>query len=207
MEVWKERWIDMANDLLSRQYASLTGAERFTLMIEAMARHDETEASRLEDTCPRYLYRAEDAEFRDRMRRAFSIATLACLNIQEALGQLRMLATMNELGDVLCGEFAAEMQHAADGTMALGSSQLRAALGEILAQRVMAEWEGLSRFCRDSVGVEPGVLLSAFGLERQDPTAFLTTVPDVQAEEQHYGTRAAEWGRAWAIRFGTTSKG
>jgi hypothetical protein len=72
-------------DALSRNYTQLTGAERFTLMLEAMARGDEAEADRLEDSCPKLTYRHNDAEFRDRLQRSYVIALLACLNLQRLL--------------------------------------------------------------------------------------------------------------------------
>jgi hypothetical protein len=55
-----------------------------------MARRDEREADRLQDTCPLVVYRAEDAEFRDRVRRAYMITATVCLNMREGLAQLRM---------------------------------------------------------------------------------------------------------------------
>src|SRR3954462_11755391 len=71
-------------------YETLTGAERFTLMIEAMARKDEVECDRLEDSCPHLLYRCEDVEFRDRVRRAYHVAAAVCLNMREGLARVRM---------------------------------------------------------------------------------------------------------------------
>ena len=54
-------------DILGRNYKVLTAPERFTLTLEAMARGDESEADRLDDTCPQHNYRMDDLEFRDRM--------------------------------------------------------------------------------------------------------------------------------------------
>jgi hypothetical protein len=59
----------MAADGMAKYYAVLTAPERFTLLVEAMARRDEAEMERLENSCPQFTYRAEDAEFRDRMPR------------------------------------------------------------------------------------------------------------------------------------------
>jgi hypothetical protein len=76
-------------DALSRNYATLTPPERFTLMVEALARDDQAEADRLEQTCPRFTYTHNDAEFRDRLQRSYTIALLACVNLQKLLAVIR----------------------------------------------------------------------------------------------------------------------
>ena len=78
----------MATDPLTRQYGSLTGAERFALMLEAMARKDEPDADRLEDTCPWHNYRIEDPEFPARMKRAFMITAFAMTNVRRGLAMV-----------------------------------------------------------------------------------------------------------------------
>ena len=79
----------MATDAMSRHYEALTAPERFTLLIEAMARRDEREADRLDDTCPRLVYRVDDPEFRDRVRRAHVITLMVALNMRAGLAQIR----------------------------------------------------------------------------------------------------------------------
>ena len=86
----------MAQHLADRHYGRLSSRERFALLLEAMARQDEQEADRLEDTCPRHTYRAEDQAFRDRMRRAYVIASRACLDLQAGLAQLRLGRAFHE---------------------------------------------------------------------------------------------------------------
>jgi hypothetical protein len=76
-------------DALSRNYAQLKGPERFALMLEAMARGDEAEADRLEETCPRHGYTIDDPEFRDRMKRAYAITTLVTINLKWRIEQIR----------------------------------------------------------------------------------------------------------------------
>lgn len=76
--------------MVKLNYETLTGHERFQLMVESMARGDEVECDRLEDSCPRYTYRCDDAQFRDRMRRAYIIAATVCLNLREGLTQVRV---------------------------------------------------------------------------------------------------------------------
>jgi hypothetical protein len=84
-------------DAMTRHYEMLRGPERFALMIEAMARGDETEADRLEDTCPRLTYRCEEAEFRDRMKRAYSIAATVALNMRAGLARIQMAKTFGQV--------------------------------------------------------------------------------------------------------------
>ena len=79
----------MASDPMVRHYALLTPQERFPLVVEAMARGDEAEAGRLEGTCPRLYYRHSDAEFRDRLQRAYLITLLAWGNLQKSLAVIR----------------------------------------------------------------------------------------------------------------------
>src|SRR4051812_30893982 len=76
-------------DALTRSYVVLTPPERFTLIVEAWARNDQAEADRLEDTCPKRDYRHNDAEFRDRLQRSYTIALLACVNLQKLLAVIR----------------------------------------------------------------------------------------------------------------------
>ena len=78
----------MATDPITRQYGALDGAERFALMLEAMARGDEADADRLEDTCPRRNYNTLDLEFRDRMKRAFMTTAFAMTNIRRGLAMV-----------------------------------------------------------------------------------------------------------------------
>ena len=84
-------------DALARNYAMLSAPERFALMVEAMARGDDAEADRLEDTCPQLTYRTDDAEFRDRMKRSYAIATLVTINLKWRLEQVRTAKLFREL--------------------------------------------------------------------------------------------------------------
>ena len=55
---------------LSRNYKALSPPERLVLTVEAMARGDEDEADRLDDSCPRRTHVQGDAEFTERLRRS-----------------------------------------------------------------------------------------------------------------------------------------
>src|SRR5947209_19788526 len=88
--------IAMAADPLARHYAVLAAPGRFALLVEAMARGDEADADRLEDTCPTLTYRGEDVAFRGRMVRGHLIAVRVCLDLRAGLAELRMAATFRQ---------------------------------------------------------------------------------------------------------------
>jgi len=79
----------MSANGLARNYSVLAPHERFPLMVESMARGDEAEADRLEDSCPRRRYELRDREFQDRMSRSNTIALMVCLNLRQGLAQIR----------------------------------------------------------------------------------------------------------------------
>ena len=78
-------------------YQSLTAPERFALMLEAMARGDEREADLLEDTCPKHVYRCDDAEFRDRMKRAYNVVMAVALNMRAGFALVEMAENFRRL--------------------------------------------------------------------------------------------------------------
>jgi hypothetical protein len=91
---------------VTKLYETLTPHERFVLTVEAMARKDDVEADRLADSCPRKVYRVEDAEFRDRIRRAYAIAMTVCLNMREGMAQIRMAKTFRQVHKSFSGPVA-----------------------------------------------------------------------------------------------------
>ena len=100
----------MAQAALDKHYGMLSATERFALMIEAMARRDERECDRLEETCPRFMYRCEDQAFRDRMRRASAIAHRVSLNMREGLAQIRLARLFHEHAEMFAGDSIRVMQ-------------------------------------------------------------------------------------------------
>jgi hypothetical protein len=83
---------------------------------------------------------------------------------------------------------------AAEGVLKVAET-LREATGEALAVELLSQWEGFGRFCRRSLGMEPMVLVTAFGFGTEDPAAeVLASHPDAAADE----AKAAEWARNWA---------
>ena len=74
---------------ISKHYALLTPDERFQLFVEAMGRKDEQELDRLEATCPRRNYNAQDSEY---TRKKWSFTVLALATALQTL-RLEMLAS------------------------------------------------------------------------------------------------------------------
>jgi hypothetical protein len=104
-------------------YETLTPHERFALMTEAMARGDDVEADLLGDKCPQFTYRCDDAEFRDRMKRAYHIAMAVALNMRAGLARVEMAENFRRLSD-----------HFADGPITLAQTAF-------LYGRAYGHWE------------------------------------------------------------------
>src|SRR4028118_1353999 len=88
----------MPTKTIARDYATLSGEERFRLAIEAMARGDTTEERRLDDSCPQLVYRCDDEQYRGRMRRLYTIAVTTALEIRERMVVLRAAAAFGTHG-------------------------------------------------------------------------------------------------------------
>jgi len=53
-------------------------------MVKAVARGDQVEADPLAESCPKLDYRHNDAEFRDRLQRSYTLAVLAMVNCRSS---------------------------------------------------------------------------------------------------------------------------
>ena len=73
------------------------------------------------------MYRAEDAEFRDRMRRAYSIAATVCLNMRAGLARVRMARAFRETADA----FAAPVELVARVAFLYGRAYGRSEAGAV----------------------------------------------------------------------------
>jgi len=82
----------MKKDGLAKFYDRLTPEERFKLVIEAIARGDETECRNLVESCPRVVYEMNDMAYEDVVRASEKITTLVCLDLAPRLIKLRMFA-------------------------------------------------------------------------------------------------------------------
>lgn len=233
---------------ITKGYETLTGPERFVLLIEAMARKDEVECDRLEDTCPQLVYRCEDVEFRDRVRRAYHVAATVCLNMREGMAQIRMAEAIRltatqfidtptrvaevaflygrEYGKWEAGaidqikmpnqaSIQADISKDADLRKQLGdlreivahsvdllATSVHESVGRVHAVELLSHWEGFSRFCRDTLGLDALTLVRAYGLQQRDlATEVLRAYPDARLDEAE-ATRIAEQCRSsWARRF------
>ena len=81
---------------LSKHYEQLTADERFRLWTEAMGRKDDQELDRLEATCPRRRYDAQDYEYTRRKQRFCQLAFMTAIRHLEN-DLLTMLAIAAEL--------------------------------------------------------------------------------------------------------------
>jgi hypothetical protein len=66
---------------LNKLYDNLSNDERIKLFIEAMARKDEFEVDRLEETCPRATYRMPDYQY---TRHKTGAMMLSCFNVMDS---------------------------------------------------------------------------------------------------------------------------
>lgn len=74
---------------ISKHYALLTPDERFRLFVEVIGRKDEQELDRLEATCPRRNYNAQDSEY---TRKKWSFTVLALMTAVQKL-RIELLAS------------------------------------------------------------------------------------------------------------------
>jgi hypothetical protein len=170
------------NGIIHR-YDRLEPEERFRATVEAAARGDERERERLVATCPRKDYRMSDADYLDRVDASRDMALGVALAITPELAQARLLAVVSDLtAQTLAATMAchvlADARRNADPDAALGDFD--AALAEELPKaqdtpvyhaietaragqlaKAAAAWTAFSEVCRDELGVEPAVVLTA----------------------------------------------
>ena len=84
----------MTTDPLAKHYETLSGAERFGLLIDAMSRNDKVEEGRVNDSCPMTAFKIEDPSYRGRVRQSAVLAMYVSLQIAEGLARIR---TFHEL--------------------------------------------------------------------------------------------------------------
>jgi hypothetical protein len=79
---------------------------------------------------------------------------------------------------------------------------LQHVVAEAYAVDLLSQWEGFHRFCQDYFGIDPLMLLRAFGLEQDDPAEELRAAfPKAAADEAVSTTFRVQWGRSWRRRF------
>ena len=72
-------------------YDRLKPQERLTLYIEAMARDDAAESSRIQSTCPRSTYTGPDPRFYERLSMAFDVTAVVTIDLRCMWGKLHLL--------------------------------------------------------------------------------------------------------------------
>jgi len=81
---------------LGKFYDAFTPAERFQLVIEALARGDEQEVRRLVRSCPHHTYTIIDAAYTDRMHTADSIVQAVALDLGPRITKAKMIESFEE---------------------------------------------------------------------------------------------------------------
>jgi hypothetical protein len=131
---------------VEKLYPLLTADERFRLWVEAMKRKDEQELDRLDATCPRRSYDAQDYEYSHK-KSHFMVLALATalrnlsLDLLACIGLVALLAL----------DAGAEPEREEDAARIL----------QTLLQMRQARREGWLRFC-DRIGVDPDAIAAPF---------------------------------------------
>jgi hypothetical protein len=131
---------------LAKLYPSLTANERFRLWVEAMKRKDEQELDRLEATCPRRRYDAQDYEY-TRKKTHFMVLALATALRNQSLDLLSCIG----LVALLALDADAELEREEDAAKLL----------QTLLQMRQARRDGWLRFC-DRIGADADAMAGPF---------------------------------------------
>ena len=81
----------MPNPKYDNLFDRLKPQERLTLYIEAMARDDAAESSRIESSCPRSTYTGPDPRFYQRLTMAFDVMAVVTIDLRFLWGKLDLL--------------------------------------------------------------------------------------------------------------------
>ena len=112
---------------------------------------------------------------------------------QELVAQLRANPDLGQQPAELRAVAARGAQQVAD--------LFHAAVGQAHAADLLSQWEGFGRFCRQELGVEATILLSAFGLGSggdEDPAAeVLAGCPGARPDDDAAASWAEQWTRLW----------
>ena len=156
---------------LAKQYALLTADERFRLFVEALGRQDVQELDRLENTCPRHQYRAQEAQY------TWKKAHFTILSLATALHKLRVeLLATTALVIVLISDDT--------GKQAAEEQALGALVRLMLLRRGIRD--GWERFC-EHIGADPNAVAAPFVEDtelamRSTEAAFATLAADYPDE-------------------------
>lgn len=139
-------------------YERLTANERLSLLMEALARGDYAEATRVRDTCPEKTYRMPDAEYSIAVGVLHDLALLVTVFALE--NALRGFAALGVLSCFRALEDAQQAKHQL--TDSVLEEAVRAYQENIASYKgVYAAWE---QFCA-GVGVDDKAVLKAFLLD------------------------------------------
>ena len=131
---------------LSRHYEQLTADERFRLWVEAMGRKDGQELDRLEATCPRRRYDAQDDDYTRRKRR-FTVHAL--------------MSALQRLQIDLLASTALVVALANDDSGNDSTSDKAIEAFRLFMRLRQGKRDGWLRFC-DRIGVDPDAMTAPF---------------------------------------------
>lgn len=131
-----------------RLYERFTPAERVSLVVEAMARKDYSEADRLIDTCEIKRYDMVNAEFKESLRMIHTLALHTHIWLLEQ--QTRAFAALAMIVHYVDGD---------DEKFERNCTALKDA-----DERILGIWKAWEEFCR-TVGVDPEKVMAMDGYD------------------------------------------
>jgi hypothetical protein len=207
---------------LVHRYDRLEPEERFRAALEAAAREDEDERRHLADTCPRKDYRMTDAAYLDRVDASRDLACAVVIAIAPEMAQARLLTVVSELTaqtlattmachvladarrdadpDTVLADFdaalAEELPKAKEASVYCGLKTVRGGL----LSKAAAAYTAFSEVCRDELGLEPVVVLSAHVGAVFVDTIGLDYLDGVKPHQKALAAWREVLGRTWRER-------
>jgi hypothetical protein len=176
---------------LARLYDRLTPDERLCAFVDALARKDDQELDRLNETCPRKTYVCDDWAYRGRLRDLWILAMSHALDIQRLGQTILVLCAMCMNAETKGDESAHEDL----------SEKL-----ERLGGRLLAHLKAWRQFCAE-LGLDGDRALVAFQLDAMGPLGVLLgeearDLLNLEPDAEEVARRAEELRDFWrhAIR-------
>lgn len=136
---------------IRKQYDKLSPGERFTMLLEALARNDDSERAALLETCPRKTYKMTDAAYSNHLSAARQLVDMVIFDvITQAYLMLEVEYLLETTRDVdrLEGRAAEALESAA------------------------AKWAALKAFCEgEGFDFDQFLSFSIYGLNKTAPTS------------------------------------
>lgn len=200
---------------VARHYGRIEADERFRLELRAAARDDHQEVERLARSCPKSVYRMNDAAFVDRASAARLLAVLVIGEIRPHFARaavLRASAEATKRALVLGMEIAHEAldtvpseDELTEAHEAIGEGPLGQGFEDLIASdlaQAAAVWQAFGSTCREEMGVEPTTVIAAtFGrgfppLQTDELDQLAAAEADPQAVAGWRDAFVGRWRRA-----------